>query len=72
MRITCCYGCVPPKRHGGCNSICPEYKKQREMLDAENKEARKKKAIQKGLDDNVIKGCIKVEKRRRKNRYENA
>ena len=42
------------------------------MLDVENQEARKKKAIQKGLDDNVIKGCIKVEKRRRKNRYENA
>lgn len=35
MRISCCYNCVPPKRHPGCHSTCPEYieeKKQSEKM----------------------------------------
>jgi hypothetical protein len=39
MAITCCYGCVPPKRTPTCHSTCPEYIKQKAKHDAE-REAR--------------------------------
>lgn len=32
----CCHYCVPPKRHTGCHSTCPEYKKARAELDEIN------------------------------------
>ena len=43
MHITCCDGCVPPKRSIICHGICPEYKAQRAALDASNGHVRKQK-----------------------------
>lgn len=43
--IKCCRYCVPPKRHPGCHSKCPDYLKERAeydqkkaMIDAKRKE----------------------------------
>ena len=38
MAITCCNGCVPPKRHTVCWGDCPEYIEQK-AEDAAKKEA---------------------------------
>ena len=35
MAITCCYGCVAPKRHPGCHDHCPEYIEQKAKHDKE-------------------------------------
>lgn len=43
MNIDCCEHCVAPKRHACCHSTCPEYKKQREKLDAHNDLVRRKR-----------------------------
>lgn len=36
-RITCCKGCVPPKRHTGCHQYCEEYIEQKVKLEKEKK-----------------------------------
>ena len=33
--ITCCKGCVPPKRHTGCHQYCEEYIEQKVKLEKE-------------------------------------
>lgn len=39
MPISCCKGCVPPRRSPTCHSSCPDYiresKEHREQMDAE-------------------------------------
>lgn len=35
--ITCCKGCVPPKRHIGCHQYCEEYIEQKVKLEKEKK-----------------------------------
>ena len=32
-KISCCDGCVPPKRIPYCHATCPEYKREREQAD---------------------------------------
>ena len=38
MPIKCCKDCVPPKRHPGCHSQCPDYLREK----AEYEEWKKK------------------------------
>lgn len=38
--IRCCKGCVPPKRHIGCHSTCPEYSEEREEFDKTKEQIR--------------------------------
>ena len=35
MAITCCNGCVPPKRTPTCHATCPEYIEAKAKHDAE-------------------------------------
>lgn len=42
MPIKCCKDCVPPKRHPGCHSQCPDYLREK----AEHEEWKKKKGLQ--------------------------
>ena len=44
MAITCCYGCVPPKRTHTCHfdGTCQEYIKQKEEHDAKRGERNKR------------------------------
>lgn len=39
-RITCCKGCVPPKRHIGCHQYCEEYIEQKVKLEKEKQTER--------------------------------
>ena len=32
IRIDCCNGCVPPKRHFACHDTCPDYNEAKEEL----------------------------------------
>ena len=38
--ITCCKGCVPPKRHTCCHKYCEEYIEQKAKLEKEKKAER--------------------------------
>ena len=40
-KITCCYGCVPPKRHPACSATCPEYAEQKAKVLKEKRILRK-------------------------------
>ena len=33
-KISCCYGCEPPKRRPGCHDTCEVYQKQKAEWDA--------------------------------------
>ena len=54
--ITCCNGCVPPKRHTACWGNCPEYLKQKAEYEA-------KKA--KRYRDDDITGAIATDRRKK-------
>ena len=41
--IECCHHCVPPKRHEGCHSHCPEYIEERDAYTAERDAIRQKR-----------------------------
>lgn len=43
MIIKCCKDCIPPKRHLGCHSNCPEYLKEKQLLEIERIKKRKLK-----------------------------
>lgn len=45
MVIDCCKGCVPPKRHTGCHSDCPEYLKQKAEYDRLKEEDKKRRGV---------------------------
>lgn len=49
MRITCCKGCVAPKRYPGCHDRCPEYIEQKAQHNAEVEADRKRKQISFGI-----------------------
>ena len=49
MSITCCNGCVPPKRTPTCHATCPEYVAQKAKHEAEMEESRKKQDLRRNL-----------------------
>lgn len=63
--IQCCRYCVPPKRYPGCHAICPEYRSEKALHDAKKAEIEKIKAIQEGLDSQVIAGVERAKKIRK-------
>ena len=52
--ITCCNGCIAPKRHPGCHGHCPEYRKEKAEYEAHKAKVDKQKAIKRGLDSMAI------------------
>lgn len=52
MAISCCKGCVPPKRTPTCkfDGTCNKYAEAKIKHDAEKAEADKKRRIEYGLD----------------------
>ena len=66
MAISCCYGCVPPKRTPTCHGSCKEYAEQKAAHDAEREREIKKKII-----DNEIysqRGCAVAKAYRKRKR----
>lgn len=66
MAITCCNGCVPPKRNPHCHSTCPEYKEQKAKHDEEKAEYFKKSEVDAGLVAQTMKGVHRAYKARKK------
>ena len=52
--ITCCNGCVAPKRHPGCHGSCPEYRVEKTEYEVQKAKMDKQKAIKSGLDSMAI------------------
>lgn len=46
MTITCCNGCVQPKRYPGCHAVCPEYTQQKAKHEAEREKIKKARLTQ--------------------------
>ena len=68
MAITCCYGCVPPKRTPTCkfDGTCNLYAEQKEKHDAEKAENDRVQATKCGI---VNQKYAKVYAAQRKRRY---
>ena len=71
MAITCCNGCVPPKRNPYCHANCNEYKEQKEKHEQERAILEQKKKVESGLTSQAIKGVIraKMASKRIKEKY---
>lgn len=68
MRIKCCLGCQPPKRHAGCHSTCPEYKEQRATIDARREVLLKIRASNSDYDIYVNRMRLKNGRKKRRNK----
>lgn len=49
MAITCCRGCVPPKRNEWCHATCTEYAEQKAKHEAQRQQNNKEKFTQHNL-----------------------
>ena len=65
MAITCCNGCVPPKRNPYCHGICPEYIAQKEKHDQEKAEQDRKRDAKADLLNQKYKKVFDAYKKRR-------
>lgn len=63
--IKCCKSCVPPKRYPGCHGICPEYRAERAVYDAEKAEINKVNALREALDAHAIASVERAKKNRK-------
>ena len=70
MPITCCKGCVAPKRHTACWGHCPEYQKQKAEYEELKAAADKKKFIDQGISCQRSAAVAKA-MRNRKNKLKN-
>ena len=64
--ITCCNGCVPPKRNGYCHTYCEEYLKAKEKHDREKAIEDQKRIVASGLAGQACEGIYKARKIKRK------
>ena len=67
MAITCCYGCVPPKRTPTCkfDGTCHLYAEQKEKHDAEKAEHDRVQATKYGITDQKYSRVYAAQKKRR-------
>lgn len=64
--IKCCAGCVPPKRHSGCHSTCPDYKKDKAQYEAQKERWYKTKRDECDVIDYQVRHNDKLRKSKRK------
>ena len=67
MAITCCNGCVPPKRHGECHTTCPEYTQQKAQHEAERERINKIRDVSNEIYSQRGASVRKANRRRRGN-----
>jgi hypothetical protein len=61
-KITCCNGCVAPKRYPGCHDHCPDYNEARIMEIVSEEAWKQQKRIEDGLKQskaNTVKAALK-------------
>ena len=66
--ITCCKGCVPPKRHSACWSTCPEYKAEKEEDLRKKRIEKRARAKDRALDGDRIRAIKKIKREGRKHK----
>ena len=67
-KITCCYGCVPPKRHPACSATCPDYAAEKGEILEEKRKLRKIARESKAISAVQWNGYIKHQKSMHKKR----
>ena len=65
MTITCCNGCVPPKRTPTCHATCPEYTQQKAKHEAERERINKAKRTQAEITGQVGEAVRKANRRKK-------
>ena len=65
MVITCCRGCVAPKRHPGCHSSCQEYIVQKAEHERLKKKYDEKNRISNAIEMDRAKRVYNAMKNRR-------
>lgn len=65
MMITCCNGCSPQKRHGGCHATCPEYTQQKAEHEAEREQINKVKRTNADLNGPFADAVCKMNRRKK-------
>ena len=67
MAITCCKGCVPPKRTPTCkfDGTCMKYQEAKEKHDAETEEVKKRKRIYNSIYEQKSDGVLRAYRRKR-------
>lgn len=62
-RISCCYGCEPPKRYLGCHSKCKEYIAEKAEWDAAREKIKAERWREAELDKYDITKAEKCKKK---------
>lgn len=62
--IRCCKGCIPPERHKGCHSTCPDYISESRKHNEEREERYQMRKIDWDFDDYNCKNIQKNAPRR--------
>ena len=52
--IKSCTGCVPPKRHLGCHSTCPEYIAEKKAWEKKRAEINKQRKIESDFIGDIL------------------
>ena len=65
MAITCCNGCVPPKRNPYCHTNCPEYLSEKERYEKRRDEYKKQSDITNAINSSRRDKVYKAMKDRR-------
>ena len=66
MAISCCRGCVPPKRNPYCHGNCPEYVKEKAAYEARKAEVDKENFVRCGVLSQRLESSYRAMKRCRK------
>ena len=66
MAISCCHGCMAPKRYPGCHDVCPDYLKEKAAHDALREEDYKRRRTIHDLNEQRYRGVTKAVKHKRK------
>ena len=63
-KITCCHGCVAPKRYPGCHDHCPDYNEARILEIIAEEAFKQQKRIEDGLKEATTMKVKKAVKKR--------
>lgn len=66
MAISCCHGCMAPKRHPGCHDTCPEYRKEKAEHEARAEADYKRRRTMHDLNDQRYRAVTRAVKGKRK------
>lgn len=65
MAISCCKGCVAPKRYPGCHGNCQEYIREKAEYDAVMRTVKKNQEISQGITNQRTASVTRAMKGRR-------